>query len=176
MAAISRTEDRPNDPSYKNQLAFYGPFHNLQWGMLRMISNLSPQGMARQTLAIFSTHDTEDAMNKLSVEGIQSIRLFYQGQSSRQGALNDATHTVGKELLQAVSMPVMVVHSREDKSVPFSHAEWSLQHLPQAILCESGCTGHFIWVGSDYKDISEQMAAFLRNDLVDQHNKQKNKK
>ncbi len=175
MAAISRPEDRPNEHSYKNQMAFYGPFHNLQWGMLRMISNLSPRGMARQTLAIFSTHDTEDAMNKLSVEGIQSIRLFYQGRSSRQGALNDATHTVGKELLQAVSMPVMVVHSREDKSVPFSHAEWSLQHLPQAILCESGCTGHFIWVGPDYQDISEQMAAFLHNDLVEQHNKQKNK-
>jgi pimeloyl-ACP methyl ester carboxylesterase len=172
MAAVSQTEDRPNEPSYKNQMAFYGPFHSLQWGMLRMISNLSPRGMARQTLAIFSTHDPDEAINKLSTEGIESIRRFYQGQSSRLGALNDATHTVGKEVLQAISIPVLVVHSREDKSVPFSHAEWSLQHLPQAKLCEAGFTGHFIWVGPDYKNIRQQMSAFLRTDPVIQKNKQ----
>jgi pimeloyl-ACP methyl ester carboxylesterase len=176
MAALSRPEDRPNEPSYKNQMAFYGPFHGIQWGMLRMISNLSPRGMARQTLAIFSTHDPEDALSKLSPEGIESIRRFYQGQSSRLGALNDATHSVGKELLQAISVPVLVVHSREDKSVPFSHAEWSLQHIPHAMLCEAGCTGHFIWVGPDYKHITEQMAAFLRIDSADQNNSKSSQK
>ena len=171
MAAVSRPEDRPNESSYKNQMAFYGPLHVIQWGMLRLISNLSPRGMARQTLAIFSTHDPDDALRKLSPEGIESIRRFYQGQSSRQGALNDATHTVGKVLLPAVSMPVLVIHSREDRSVPFSHAEWSLQHVSQAILCEAGFTGHFIWVGPDYKDIIGQMTAFLCIDSVDRNNK-----
>jgi len=139
--------------------------------MLRMISTLSPRGMARQTLAIFSTHDPDDALSQLSPEGVESIRRFYHGRSSRWGALNDATHTVGKELLRAVSMPVLVIHSREDKSVPFSHAEWSLQNIPQAILCEAGCTGHFTWVGPDYKDIIEQMTAFLRIDSTDQNNR-----
>ena len=172
MAAISQPEDRPNEPSYRNQIAFYGPLHGIWWGMLRMISNLSPRGMARQTLAIFSMHDPEDALNRLSPEGVESIRRFYQGPSSRLGALNDATHTVGEELLQAVSMPVLVIHSREDKSVPFSHAEWSLQHLSQATLYEAGFTGHFIWVGPDYKEISEQMIAFLQVDPSDQYNEQ----
>jgi pimeloyl-ACP methyl ester carboxylesterase len=119
--------------------------------------------MARQTMAIFSTHEPEDALSKLSPEGIEAIRRFYQGQSSRVGALNDAAHTVGKELLQAISVPTLVIHSREDKSVPFHHAEWSLQNIPQATLCEAGFTGHFIWVDPDYKNINEQMIAFLRN-------------
>jgi pimeloyl-ACP methyl ester carboxylesterase len=175
MAAVSRPEDRPNEPAYKNQMAFYGPLHSLQWGTLRLISNLSPRGMARQTLAIFSTHDPDDAMSKLSSQGIESIRRFYQGHSSRGGALNDATHTVGRELLQAISVPVLIVHSREDRSVPFSHAEWSLQNVPQAILCEAGCTGHFLWVGPDYKDISKQMVAFLHSDAEDQNNQEKMK-
>ena len=169
MAAVSRPEVRPKEPSYKNQMAFYGPLHQLQWGMLHLISILSPRGMARQTMAIFSTHDPDDAMNKLSAQGIESIRRFYQGQSSRWGALNDATHTVGEDLLKAISVPVLVVHSREDKSVPFSHAEWSMQNIPQAILCEAGFTGHFIWVGPDYQGISEQMVAFLRSDAEDQN-------
>jgi pimeloyl-ACP methyl ester carboxylesterase len=163
MAAVSRPEDRPDEPSYKSQMAFYGPFHGLSWNMLRMSSNMSPRNMARQTMAIFSTHDPDEAVSKLSSEGVESIRHFYQGQSSRMGALNDAMHTVGKELLQAISVPTFVIHSREDKSVPFHHAEWSLQNIPQASLCEAGFTGHFIWVDPDYKNISEQLIAFLHD-------------
>ena len=161
MAAISRPEDRLNEAAYQSQMAFYGPLHGLGWRMLGLVSNLSPRRMARQTMAIFSMHDPDDALDRLSPEGIEAIRQFYQGHSSRQGALNDATHTVGKELLHAVSMPNLIIRSREDKSVPFSHAEWSLQHVSEATLCEAGFTGHFIWVGPDYKAISEQMISFL---------------
>jgi pimeloyl-ACP methyl ester carboxylesterase len=120
--------------------------------------------MARQTMAIFSTHDPEDAVNRLSLQGIEAIRQFYQGRSSRAGALNDAAHTVGRELLQAVTMPVLVVHSREDKSVPFSHAEWSLQNIPRATLCETGFTGHFIWADPAYENINTQIADFLHHE------------
>ena len=176
MAAVSRPEDRPSEDAYKRQMAFYGPLHGFWWGMLGMISNLSPRSMARQTMAIFSMHDPDDAVSKLSPEGIEAIRHFYQGRSSRRGALNDATHTVGKELLQAVSVPTLVIHSREDKSVPFSHAEWSLQHIPGATLCEAGFAGHFIWVGPDYKAISERLAAFLRIDSVGRNSQPESKK
>jgi hypothetical protein len=54
-----------------------------------------------------------------------------------------------------------VIHSREDKSVPFSHAEWSLKNIPQATLCESGFTGHFFWIGPDYPAIRHRMIEFL---------------
>jgi pimeloyl-ACP methyl ester carboxylesterase len=121
--------------------------------------------MARQTMAIFSTHDPDEAVRRLSPDGIEAIRQFYQGHSSRKGALNDATHTVGQELLQAIKIPVLVVHSREDKSVPFTHAEWSLQNIPQARLCETGFTGHFIWVDPGYAKINAQMVAFLQNTI-----------
>ncbi len=129
-AAISTPESRPNEPNYKNQTAFYGPMHNLTWGMLGLMSRLSPRSMARQTLSLFSTHDPDDGMSKLTPEDIESISRFYRGHSSRQGALADMQHTVGKELLEAISQPTLVVHSREDASVPFSHAEWSLGEYP----------------------------------------------
>ena len=161
-AAISCPEDRPNEPGYKNQNAFYGPMHNLNWGMLGLMSRLSPRGMARQTLAIFSTHDPDDGLSRLSPEAIQIICRFYRGHSSRQGALNDAAHTVGADLLAKVSQPTLVIHSREDNSVPFGHAEWSLKYIPQAELCEAGITGHFFWVDPDYKRFCQRLVEFLR--------------
>jgi pimeloyl-ACP methyl ester carboxylesterase len=160
-AAVSRPEERPNEPNYKNQVVFYGPLHPVMWSALRLMSRLSPRSMSRQTLIIFSTHDPVDGLSRLSAEDIANISRFYQRQSSRQGAVNDGTHTVGKELLKAISQPTLVVHSREDNSVPFSHAEWSLENIPQAELCEVGFTGHFFWIGSDFERISQRMVAFL---------------
>jgi pimeloyl-ACP methyl ester carboxylesterase len=161
-AAITKTEDRTHEPSYESQKAFYGPLHGIFWNMLGLISRLSPSGMARQTMTIFSTHDPEDVLRQLTAEDIQKICCFYQGRSSRAGAMNDLGHTVGKALLQKVQVPTLVVHSREDKSVPFSHAEWSLAHIPNAELCESGVTGHFYWVGPDHQRISRQLITFLK--------------
>jgi pimeloyl-ACP methyl ester carboxylesterase len=160
--AVSRPEERPNEPGYKNQTSFYGPMHNLNWSMLGLMSRLSPRGMARQTLVIFSSHDPDDSLRQLTNEDIKKISRFYQGRSSRKGALNDATHTVGANLLKAVSQPALVIHSREDSSVPFSHAEWSLQNFPHAELYEAGVTGHFFWVGPDFPRISQRMVAFMK--------------
>jgi pimeloyl-ACP methyl ester carboxylesterase len=68
--AITFPENRPDEPDYKNQTAFYGLMHNLTWGMLGLMSQLSPRAMARQTLAILSTKDPDDGLKKLSEEGI----------------------------------------------------------------------------------------------------------
>jgi pimeloyl-ACP methyl ester carboxylesterase len=160
-AAITHPENRPNEPSYKNQTTFYGPMHSIKWGMLGMMSRLSPRGMARQTLAIFSTHDPDDGLSKLSPGDIEGICRFYQGRSARKGALNDAAHTVGADLLKTIRQPTLVIHSREDNCVPFAHAEWSLKYIPQAELCEAGITGHFFWVGPDKERISQRISSFL---------------
>jgi pimeloyl-ACP methyl ester carboxylesterase len=165
IAAITRPEDRANEPDYHNQIAFYGPMHGVIWNMLRLVSRLSPHNMAIQTMAIFSNHNPEDALQRLTPDDIKDICRFYQAHSSRVGALNDLTHTVGKEIMQRVQVPTLVIHSREDKSVPFSHAEWSLANISNVQFCESGFTGHFYWVGSDYQRVSQQLVAFFNTDV-----------
>jgi pimeloyl-ACP methyl ester carboxylesterase len=165
IAAISQPEERPNEPAYKNQTAFYGPAHTLMWGTLGLMSRLSPRSMARQTLTLFSTHDPDDGLSRLSSVDIKNICRFYQGQSSRLGALNDGMHTVGAELLRTIRQPTLVIHSREDNSVPFSHAKWSLENIPNAELCEAGFTGHFFWIGPDFQGISQRMVEFLKEGI-----------
>ncbi len=162
VAALSKTEDRVHETAYQSQKAFYGPLHGMFWNMLGIISRLSPSAIAKQTMSIFSTHDTGDAFRQLSPRDIELICRFYQRHSSRIGAMNDLTHTAGKELLQRLKIPTLVIHSRADKSVPFTHAEWSLANIPNAELCESGVTGHFYWVGPDYQQVSEKLTAFFK--------------
>jgi pimeloyl-ACP methyl ester carboxylesterase len=161
-AAITKTEGRVHEPAYQSQKALYGPLHGIFWSMLGLISRISPSTMAKQTLTIISTHDPEDTFRQLTSEDSKAICHFYQGHSSRGGAMNDLTHMAEKESLQRVQAPTLVIHSREDKSVPFSHAEWSLAHIPNAQLCESGVTGHFYWVGPDYQRVSQRLITFLK--------------
>lgn len=163
MEAITRTEDRVNEPAYQSQKAFYGPLHSIFWNILRMMSRVAPVGMAGQTMSIFSTHDPDDALRHLTSKDVDAICHFYQGRSSREGALNDLTHMVTKEFLHNIVAPTLVVHSREDKSVPFCHAEWSLAHIPNAKLCESGLTGHFYWVGPDSQRVNQELVTFLKD-------------
>jgi pimeloyl-ACP methyl ester carboxylesterase len=160
--AVSQPEKRPNEPGYADSMSFYGPMHALTWGMLGLMSRMSPRAMARQTLAIFSTHDPDDALKQLSPEDIQKISRFYRGRSSRKGALNDAAHTAGADVLRSIRQPTLVIHSRADKAVPFSHAEWSLQHIPHAELCEAGVTGHGFWVDPGFPRVSQRLITFLK--------------
>ncbi len=162
LEAGTQPENRPQEPAYKDQVAFYGPMHPVIWGMLGLMSRLSPRSTARQCLAIFSTHDPDDALRRLSDADIRQLGRFFQGHSSRQGALNDLTHTVGEDTLLAVRQPTLVIHSREDRTVPFSHAEWTLKHIPQAELCESGFTGHSYWIGPDYSQLCHRIVEFLK--------------
>lgn len=162
VEAISQPEVRPSEPGYKDQVAFYGPLHGLMWSLLGLMARLSPRSTARQVLSTFSTHDPDDALKRLSAEDIHQLCHFFRGRSSRRGALTDFAHTVGSGVLEAVRQPTLVVHSREDKSVPFAHAEFSLAHIPHAQLCEAGFTGHFFWIGPDFTRISERVATFLR--------------
>jgi pimeloyl-ACP methyl ester carboxylesterase len=166
IAVNTYTENRQNDPGYQSQKAFYGPLHGLFWAMLRLFSILSPRRTALQTLAIFSTHDPKDAMSRLSSGDIRALRHFFHGQSSRPGALNDLTHTVTTELMQKIISPTLIIHSREDASIPFDHAEWSLENIPTARLCETGFTGHFYWIGPDYRRICASMIEFLQTTVV----------
>jgi pimeloyl-ACP methyl ester carboxylesterase len=161
-AAVSRPEDRPNESGYERSMGFYGPMHNLNWSILGLMSRLSPRAMARQTLVLFSTHDPDDALGKLPAGSIEKIARFYRGHSSRLGALNDGTHVVGSAMLAGVRQPTLIIHSREDNAVPFSHSEWSMKHIPQAELCEAGITGHFFWVDPDFERIRVRLVAFLQ--------------
>ncbi len=164
VAAITKPETRADEPAYQTQKSFYGPLHGMFWNMLGMMSRLSPASMAKQTMATFSAHDPEDVFRQLTPEDIEAICRFYQHHSSRLGAINDLTHTAGSELLQKIQTPTLVIHSREDKSVPFQHAEWALEHIPNVELCESGTTGHFYWVGPDYPKTSQKLVSFLHTD------------
>lgn len=66
------------------------------------------------------------------------------GQEGPNGLIDDdvaLSHPWGFDVGQ-VAVPVLLVHGREDRVIPFAHSEWLLDHLPDAELWVRPRDGH----------------------------------
>ena len=59
-----------------------------------------------------------------------------------------------------VSQPTLLVASRNDGAVPFTHSETQAAAMPRARLLESSADSHLIWVAPDYPNIAKQIQQF----------------
>ncbi|MGH8999583.1 MAG: alpha/beta fold hydrolase [Acidimicrobiia bacterium] len=81
---------------------------------------------------------------------------------SGQGFLNDLRPT--PDVTAAVAQPALVIATRKDGGVPFTHAESLAATIRHAQLVESQADTHFIWFGDDWPTIAQTIRAFLDTD------------
>ena len=165
MSAICHTAGRQQEAMFEQQARFYGPSHDMQWRLLGVFSRLFPRAMAKQTLRLFSTHDPEDALRRLTPAEIAALSRFYRKPPYRHGALSDLYHSVPVEALASIRVPTLIVHSREDRSVPFAHAEYAHTHIPQAELYAAPSWSHWVTLGPGADEVKRRVAEFLRGDV-----------
>jgi TAP-like protein len=78
---------------------------------------------------------------------------------SGRGFLNDLRPT--PDATAGVDQPTLVIATRYDGGVPFSHAQALTAAISHAELVESQADSHFIWLGPDWPAISEKIRVFL---------------
>ncbi len=161
-SALSQTWGRLRAELLARQGSFYTPMLVPLWGMLRLLSNLSPRRMARTTMSLFSTHDVDDIMRQISTQDLQAIRQFYQGSSYWRGGKVDLGHVIAPEVVRSIRVPTLIVHSPEDRSVPFAHAEYAHECIAGSELYAAPAWSHFLWIGPEAGEISDRVIAFLR--------------
>jgi pimeloyl-ACP methyl ester carboxylesterase len=65
-----------------------------------------------------------------------------------------------------INQPALIIATRNDRSVPFAHAQSLTAAISRAELVESRADSHMIWFGSNYPAIAAQIRTFL---LADHH-------
>ena len=102
-------------------------------------------------------------------KALQSLGPLLTGSMVRcckqpEGIENDWANWTGEPWLtpKSVECPTLILHDRADAAVPIAHAEWAMQCIPGAELCELHAGGHLIWVGRDRDKMRSQRAAFMR--------------
>ena len=161
--AVSRYPRELDPGRYETQKKFYGRGYGATLFMLKAIATISPKAMARQTMALFGTHDPDEAVKEMDKRDLERIRRFYLSQRSSwaAGASNDMEHRTGDAVLGSIQAPTLIVHSREDKAVPFAAGEYSHANIRGSELWEAPSWSHFISVGHGADRVDRKLVEFL---------------
>ncbi len=161
-SAVSQRWLRPTDALYQLARRMFHPrTEQITWFMFRALAKGAPRLAVSQMVGSFSTLPVATVMQQLSSTEIIAICQMIARQSSGQGFMLDLEHEVDASVLQAIAAPTLVVHSQQDKAVPFAHAQHAQAQIPQATLFTAPSWGHLIWLGAGASATEAQVIEFL---------------
>lgn len=141
---------------------FTGHF-GLRWRLLGLAARLAPRLVAVRMLALTSTRDTLDIRARLRRSDLEAVQRFFSCDASAAGALADWDHELTDADLAAVRVPTLIVHGRDDRSVPFAGAERARALITGSQLVAPATGGHFLWLGPGAEEITQRVIAFLKS-------------
>ncbi|MFC5204617.1 alpha/beta fold hydrolase [Streptomyces kaempferi] len=146
-------------------VVFAARTERVTWGALRVLVHHAPEAGPRLLLHGLSTLPVREVMARLGPQGrVAMIELFCRMRSGH-GFLNDLRPT--PDLTAEVCQPTLVIATRSDGGVPFTHALSLAAAIPNAELLESRADSHLIWFGADWPSIATKVRAFLADNPSD---------
>ena len=151
---------------YKSAKRLFNPLSQwLTWSIVRLFGRIIPRKLASQFQQQFSTQSPHP-QRKEDVDKLMDALRYY---SSGSGFLNDIDQTLGFNALRKVSCPVLILHSKNDNSVPYDHAVYANKLIESSILAGlQNNWGHMIWLGQDVGEVIRLQLDFIKssdNDL-----------
>jgi pimeloyl-ACP methyl ester carboxylesterase len=158
-SAVTQKWLRPTDNVYKAARGLFNPAcEKFVWGGVRAISALSPALIARS----FHSQFSKAARHGWAQDEIAELTALFAHFSSQKGFLCDIDHDIDDNLLAAISCPTLIVHSRNDNSVPFEHARHANEQIRNSTLCElNNKWGHLFWIGRDSQEAIRHIMEFI---------------
>ncbi|MDH2426016.1 alpha/beta hydrolase [Sphaerisporangium sp. TRM90804] len=129
------------------------------WAAVRLLMRAAPRAGLRLLLRDLSTRPVRQVMAGLSEHDRAELLALFTLMRSGEGFVNDMLPV--PDCARQVTQPALVIASRTDRSVPFSHAESLVATMPRAELVESRADGHLIWFAPDYPAIAGKIKDFL---------------
>ncbi len=161
--AVSKYAKDLNPQNYETVRNFYASKYWYTSPMLKMMAKLAPKTLARITMKIFGAHNPDEAikeMSKADINGLCDFYLRWRG-SWNKAASNDLEQRTEDSVLDSIKAPTLIVHSREDGSVPFMSAEYSHAHIAGSELWEAPTWSHMT-LGHGADKVDSKVVEFLK--------------
>lgn len=159
-SAVSTRWLHPKDRMHKRAKELFNPkVKKVAWWAFRLMANIFPNQMAMAFMKEYSTKPPEKPGDKEVKEFLEMLRK----QSLGTGFMAGLGHEINESQFGNITAPTLIVHSRYDKLVPFSHALYSYSKIPHARLLElQNQWGHLIWLGKSSSVATGAIAGFLK--------------
>lgn len=105
------------------------------------------------------------APSKLGDAAFESWAMRYQRLASSPGSFGRTTRLVGatdvRSALPVIQCPLLVLHRRDDRFIPFEHGQFLADGVTDAKLIELAGADHLPWVGPDTDRILREIESFV---------------
>ncbi len=129
------------------------------WKGQREQFDRDPKGTMLSLAKMFSLCKPADVMAQWDEEDIREYRAMLQSFDSGSGFIHNIDHKAHD--LQDIHVPVLIIHSRYDRNVPFSHAEYAHRLIKNSELYEAPSLSHLINMGPGKGEILQKRTDFL---------------
>ncbi len=150
VSAVSKLWPERTSTVYKMaKIIFHPSLEQLIWKLIRTFSILAPRLLAKNFFKEFSTKK----VSQLDYHDVKQLVGMFQDYESNQGFMLDVKQCIRPEIIQMITCPTLIIHSKNDHSVPMYHAKWVHQLITNSKLIElDNEWGHLIWLGSDWEN------------------------
>ena len=144
---------------YKTAKRIFNPkVEGFVWGMIRVFSGLFPNLIAKN----FYPQFTFNPPHKLIKEDVKELILMFENFRSGAGFINDIDQNIDPDIISKIKCSTLIIHSKNDKSVPFEHALHSKIMIENSKLAElNNEWGHLFWIGNDSVDSISKTIEFI---------------
>ncbi|MFS4467515.1 alpha/beta fold hydrolase [Maribacter sp. 2210JD10-5] len=130
----------------------------ITWGAVRLFSPLFPNLIAKNFHSQFSLSKSHDILKTDVYELLSTFKHF----RSKRGFLSDIEHKINDDIARKISIPTIIVHSKNDNSVSFDHALHAQRLIENSRLIGlDNKWGHMFWIGNDANDTTEKIIDFI---------------
>jgi pimeloyl-ACP methyl ester carboxylesterase len=129
------------------------------WVIMRFLLRVGPSLALRLLLRDLSVLPAGQVLAGLSAAERATLAGLFTVMRSGRGFVADMLPV--PDCAPQVSQPALVIATRQDRSVPFAHAESLVAAMPRAELVDSRADSHMIWLGADYPRIAARIRDFL---------------
>lgn len=146
-SAVSKRWLDQDGQVYKTAKKLFNPrTEKIVWGLIRFFSVIFPKMIATNFYPQFS----KNKPHRLDKNDIKELLSTFKHYNSKEGFICDIDHDVEQAQISKIQCPTLIIHSRNDNSVSFEHAEYANKKIKQSQLIElDNEWGHLFWIGKD---------------------------
>ncbi len=158
-SAVSKKWLDKDEQVYKTAKKLFNPkTEKIVWGLIRLFSGIFPRMIANNFYPQFSKNNS----HRLEKNEIKELLSTFKYYSSKTGFMCDIDHDVEQDQISEIHCPTLIIHSRNDNSVSFEHAEYANKMIKESKLIGlENEWGHLFWIGNDSNEPIRKTIEFI---------------
>jgi pimeloyl-ACP methyl ester carboxylesterase len=139
----------------------FGRAEKVTWVVMHTLLKLFPTLMIKALMHDLTMLDVDEVIQRMSPDDLAFIKRMIQTSRSGTGFMNDIEHRVDN--LAAITKPVLVMYSPNDKTVSPKNAQRVANEVATCELYEVPSDTHLIWIGNSANDVWQKRLSFLKS-------------